>query len=148
MGSTARIVHLFSSDPDDPDARLFLPDKSNLCEKAKTLGFKIKKTDALAVIEWTGEVDTTADAAMSGEKTKPRRVVASEWLTDQFREKREWPSDDLHTAARAQGLSRNSMFDAKASLPIKAKKVTGSTGDVMWFWVAEEGWPLPPDPPN
>lgn len=145
--TTARIAHSFAPDPNSPGGCLFVPMKSNLGQLPKGLAYRIRSTDTLATVEWTGEVDTTADEAMAAEAPAKgggtRKVAATDWLTARFRERREWPSDDIHALARGAGLSRNAVFEAKKDLPVRAKKVTGGNGEVHWFWHAEDGWPPP-----
>ena len=140
--TTARIAHLFAADPDDAGRCLFCPDKNNLGQKAKTLAYRIKSTDTLAVVEWDGVVDMTSDEAMSGEKKKSRGVVATEWLVERFRERREWQSDELKRAGVEAGLSRNALFSPEvAALPIRKRQVVTANGDRHWVWQAEEYWP-------
>jgi len=147
MGSVAwvaavRAAHLFVKDPDDHQRRLFLPIKSNLGPERKGLAYRLVPTGELARIEWLGEVDTEADAAVNHEPAKPRRVVAQEWLIDLFRQKREWPSDELFHAAKAEGISRIAIFQAKHKLELpKAKQVVDVTGDRTWVWWVPENWP-------
>jgi hypothetical protein len=140
--TTTRIVHLFAPDADDQTACLFCPDKNNLGRKAKALRFAITSTEMLAVVQWRGEVETSSDDAMSGEKAKPRRLVASEWLVERFREKREWPSDELFRAAKEVGISRDAMFEAKDVLQLpKARKEVNMQGDSVWVWRVPPDWP-------
>jgi len=140
--STARVGHAFTQDPDDPSLCLFLPLKNNLGPMALGLGYRIVKTDSLATVEWTGTVDTTADAAMNGEKRQPRAVIASEWLREQFRKRREWPSDELRTMAREAGVSKNALWSPEVqALPIDRRQIVNADGSRHWVWIAREGWP-------
>ena len=139
--TTARIAHSFAPDPDTSGDCMFLPIKSNLGQLPKGLGYRIKSTDTLAVVEWTGEVDLSADEAMAGEKRKPRRVVASEWLAEQFRVRREWISNEITDAGKEHGISRNALWEAKGCLPIDARKRMTADGEPVWYWVARPDWP-------
>ena len=139
--STSRIALGFAVDPNNQAQCLFAGIKNNLGPKAQTLAYEIKTTDTLAVVEWHGEVDTTADEAMNQTKKKSRRVTASEFLVEQFRLKRCWASDDLIQVAREAGVSRNALFEAKGDLPIKAKQVTTQDGQRFWEWQAIPPWP-------
>lgn len=140
--TTARVAHSFAPDPEDPTRCLFVAMKNNLGELPKGLAYRITKTQMLARVEWLGEVDTTADEAMNREK-KPRRIVASEWLVEKFREKREWLSDDLFLAAKSEGVSRNAIFEAKDRLDLpRARRHVRENGDVYYTWWVPEDWPL------
>lgn len=139
----ARVAHSFAPDPDTAGECLFLPMKNNLGPIAKGLSYRIVKTDTLATVQWTGEVDLSADEAMSGEKRKPRRVIASEWLAQQFRARREWPSNEITDAGKEHGVSRSALWEAKGCLPIDARKRTTADGEPVWYWVARADWPPP-----
>lgn len=138
--STARIAHSFCLDPDDPTRGLWMPTKSNLGQLPKGLAYRIEEGGKVA---WLGEVDITADEAMSaGPKERKRSVVASDWLVERFREKREWTSEDLFAAAKEEGISRNAVFAAKDMLKLpKARQNFTHAGDKRWVWWVPEDWP-------
>ena len=141
-GSTARIAHALTVDPDDKSRCLFVCSKSNIGEKPTALSFCLKRTDKLAKVEWLGEVDTTADEAMSGEKKKPRGVQAVEWVTEQFRKQREWTSEELKQNAKEAGLSKNALWSPEvAALPIQKQQHRTADGERFWSWVALPDWP-------
>lgn len=140
--STARIAHSFCLDPDDQTRGLWMPTKSNLGQMPKGLAYRITGDDTPGV-KWLGEVDITADEALSASpKSRNRSVVAADWLVDRFREKLEWNSKDLIAAGKAQGVSRNALFEAKDILDLpKARKVTHENGDESWVWWVPADWP-------
>lgn len=149
MGSVAwvnavRAAHIFARDPEDVDKVLFVPLKMNLTKRRHALAYKIVETTAdMAKVEWLGEVDTTADAAASGDHGKPRRVVASEWLVERFRERLEWESKELFDRAKHDGVSRNAVFEAKTKLDLpRARRTTEANGDFIYHWWVPEDWPL------
>ena len=140
--STSRIAHLLAPHPEERDQRVFVPLKSNIGEMPPGLVYSIRKTQSLAVVDWLGTIDLDADDALSGEKKKPRGVVAIEWLAERFREKREWLSDDLVSAGREAGVSRNALFSPEvAALPIVKRQNTYADGSRHWTWTAAPNWP-------
>jgi hypothetical protein len=140
--TTARVAHSFSPDPDDKTRCLFIPMKNNLGELARGLAYRIVKTPGLAKVEWLGEVNTTADEAMAGEKAKPRRVVATQWLIERFRERLEWPSDELFELARQENVSRSAIYEAKEVLKLpKARHNTNEDGSKHFTWWVPANWP-------
>lgn len=143
--TTSRIAHMLAPHPDEKDQRVFMPLKTNIGEMPDTLVYRIRSTDTLAVVDWLGTIDLDADDVLSGETArKPRGVVASEWVTERFREQREWTSEDLFRAAREVGISRSAMFAREvADLPILKTLSHRKDGPDYWTWIAEEGWPLP-----
>lgn len=144
--STARIACGFYPDPDDESRCLFAGIKSNLGSKAGTLAYRVVKTDALATVEWLGESETSADTAAchTARAAKPTQGMnAVTWLEERFRERREWPSEELKGLARADGLSKNTLWsDEVKALPIqKRKRVSPETGEAAYHWIADFGWP-------
>jgi len=140
--STSRVALGFAPDPNDASRCLFAGIKNNLGPKAPTLAYEIKSTDSLAVVEWRGEVDTTADEAMNQTAKKSRAESAVEWLAERFRERREWPSEELRTMAIEYGLSKNALWEpAVQALPIKKRQRSTMDGKRYWAWLADEGWP-------
>src|SRR5208337_4185008 len=107
--STSRIALGFAVDPNNQAQCLFAGIKNNLGPKAQTLAYEIKSTDTLAVVEWHGEVDTTADEAFQSVKNRSVAESATEWLEDRFREKRVWWSKEIIDLARQSGFSYNAI---------------------------------------
>lgn len=146
MGSVAwvnavRAAHMFARDPNDPERRLFVGMKNNLGPEQKGLAYKLTASGNLAKIEWLGQVDTTADEAINNAPRERRDVTASEFLVELFRQKLEWPSDELFREARAQNISRNAVFEAKRLLKLpKAKKVVHENGNEEWVWWVPPNW--------
>lgn len=142
--TTARIAHTFCTDPETPGQCLWVPLKNNLGPLTKALAYRIAPSTehGNAKVEWVAEVDTTADEALGHTAPKTRRdVVASEWLVERFREKREWASDDLFRAAKEAGISRNAVFEAKKLLNLPtARKRTAESGDVLYTWWVPDNW--------
>lgn len=147
-GNTARITMAFVKDPDDESRYLFGSTKNNLGPLADTLAYRIGSTPDGASLEWLGKSDTTMENAMNQVKRKTRGICAVEWLTDRFREKFEWESEELKKTAIESGISKNALWSAEAmALPIVKRPRTDAAGDKSWWWTASPGWPpLVPDP--
>jgi hypothetical protein len=140
--NAVRAAVMFARDPEQLDLRLFIPFKSNNSPERKGLSYHVSPTETLARIEWLGEVDTTADQALNKTLIRPRRIVASEWLIERFRESTTWMSGDLFRAAREAGVSKNAIFEAKEELCLpKARKITSQSGDEAWQWWVPVNWP-------
>jgi hypothetical protein len=142
-GTSARITLAFTKDPNTAGQLLFGGTKNNLGPLAETIAYKIVSTDSLAMVEWLGQVDTTMEDAMNSIKKKSRGQCAVEWLTDRFREKREWESDVLREDADNNGISKNALWSPEAqALPILKRQRINAAGDRKWFWIADTGWPI------
>ncbi len=151
MGSVAwnsvcRISLGVCKDPDDPEKCIFGGLKNNLGDKARPLSYSIEPIPGEGVphVVWHGEAKIDMNEALNGEKRKSRGVVATEWLIERFRERSEWPSDELRRDALEAGLSKNALFSPEvAALPIKRRQVINAGGDRHWVWRAMDGWPPP-----
>ncbi len=149
MGSAAwsnavRATSLFVRDQENRGKVIFAPGKVNLTAPVPALVYEVVAGEVGPRVNWIGTADLNADDALAGSKAKPRRIQATEWLADQFMAQREHLSNDLYREAKEAGLSRSAVWDAKQSLPIKARKITPQDGSpTYWAWIAEEGWPLP-----
>lgn len=141
-GSVARITCAFAKDPDIKGQVLFGGTKNNLGPIAEPLAFRIDKTETLASVVWTGTSDTSMDDAIDKVKRKSRGLCATEWLEERFREKPEWPSDELKQMAKEAGHSNNALWSPEVNaLPIRKIKRTMANGESFWVWKANDGWP-------
>lgn len=80
----------------------------------------------------------------AGPQPRGRRLIASEWLIDRFRERREWPSAELIELARAAEVSRDALFEAKEMLGLpKPRRVMDHAAGVgaYWLWWVPADWP-------
>lgn len=140
--STSRLAHILAPDPDDITRCLFVPLKNNIGELARGLAYRVRKTDACAVVDWLGPVEMTGDQALYGD-AKPRRITAAEWLIERFKERLEWESDDLFRTAKESGISRNAIFEAKQSLNLpRARQHIAEDGSKTFYWWVPPDWPL------
>lgn len=147
MGSVAwvnavRAAHMFAKDPDDPERRLFCGMKLNIGKEKKGLAYRILSTDKLARVEWLGEVDTTADEAINRDRSRPRQLLATEWLVEIFSQKLEWSSDEFWASAKHHNISKNAIDEARVRLFMpKPRKSTSTHGDSTWVWWVPPDWP-------
>ncbi len=140
--NAVRAAHMFAVDPDDRERSLMVPMKSNLGPKLKGLAYKIVRTPDLAKIEWLGDVETTADEAVSGQKGTPRSMLATEWLIGLFRERLEWPGEDFWASARHHGISKNAIDEARVKLNIpKPRQTRNIHNKPAWVWWVTADWP-------
>lgn len=143
--TTARVLHIFAEDPQDPSKRVFIPKKNNLGPRLTGLGYQItEETPGSTQVVWLGPTDATADNAMNafgGKKTETNADKATAFLIRQFVIKREWDSQELIDLAEKEHITRHALFNVrrtrdKPGLPIDAR----SKGK-NWTWIAEPGWP-------
>lgn len=141
-GSTARIAHALTVDPDDKTKCLFVCSKSNIGEKPRGLGFQLLRTEKLAKVEWLGAVDVTADEAMAGDANRKKKLTATEFLIDLFRRQLEWPGDQFWSEVQQHGLSKRAIQDAKDRLNCpRARRITGADGNITYIHYVPADWP-------
>lgn len=150
MGSVAwvnavRAAYMFARSAEDETKVLFVPMKMNIARKQKGLAYRITPDtadpDGPACVEWLGEVDTTADEAVSRD-LKPRQRQATEWLTELFREKLEWRSDDFWRSAKENRISKNAIDEARACMHVpKPRRCCTKDGEIYWVWWVPPDWP-------
>ncbi|MGE4197654.1 MAG: AAA family ATPase [Phycisphaerales bacterium] len=153
MGSVAwvnavRSAHMFAKDPDDEDEErvVFATIKINNGKKRKALTYRIDSIDdERAKVQWIAVTDQTADQVIKGIKKKPRGVVATEWLAERFREKAEWPSDELIEMGKEDNISRSALFSPEVNgLPIEKKPNVRADGTKYYVWRVKRGANWPP----
>lgn len=138
-GTTARIAIGFAADRNSADQCLCAGIKNNLGPKAKTLAYRIRKTDSFATVDWIAEVDTTADEAFSNSATRSVKESIEAWMMERFREKRSWKSDDLKDYAMQSGYSYNAYKTYRTG--VRKRRVEDENGEPSWWWDALPGWP-------
>jgi hypothetical protein len=156
MGSVAwvnavRAAHMFARDPEDIDRVFFVPMKMNNAAMKKGLAYRIAPlADSRAKVEWLGDVDLSADEAVSQAGKQPRKVLARDWLVDLFRQKLEWPAEEFWASARQHGVTKNAIDEARVRLAMpKPRRTVGPSGNVAWTWWVPPDWPhLPKAAPD
>lgn len=147
--STHRIAHCFAPDPKVKSGGFFSCAKSNLGPIPPTRKYVIVPEGKQAKVVWGDQSDQTADQVMAapGKQTADDKVA--EWLTERFREKAKWLSDDLKAQARKDGISFNRLFkapeDSKVrNLPIRKRQEWDDANyESRWVWEAIPPWPAP-----
>lgn len=142
-----RAAHAFARDEDDPEKVLFCPIKLNVGKMPKGLAYRLVAVGPHAKVEWLGEIDQTADEAVSKEpaKRKKRAVEAVEWLEELFANVTEVPAPEVFKrAARETTLSRSAIYEAKDELGIKSTRAhdpdNGTWSNWVWPQSRREEW--------
>jgi len=137
--ATSRIAHTFAPDKDVKSGGFFSCPKTNLGEVPATLKYHFVKVGKQAKVEWDGITNKDADEVMQAPAKKTAADKAKAWITERFREKREWLSEELTTKAKEAGISRTALWsDDIKDLPIRRHQ-PGHTGP--WYWTAQPEWP-------
>ncbi len=118
--AAARAVWMVTEDRDDPDRRLLLPVKMNLCKSPGGLAYHIGDNNTL---QWeSGRVDLRADDACADVAKRPgpkahKRDAAVEWLK-KLLSPGALKSSDVKQAAADAGISWHVVRDAQSELGI------------------------------
>ncbi len=147
MGSVAwvnavRAAHMFLTDQENKDEVLFLPLKLNVVRKPMGLAYKIvEMPSGEGKVQWTREVDQTADEAIQQIRKKPRVVAAAEFLKDLFTRSKQWTGDDFWMQAKQSGVSNHAINDFRRAegWPFWERTSTPE-GVAVYIWKVRPDW--------
>jgi putative DNA primase/helicase len=142
--AAARIVLAVAEDPDDPERRLLLPVKSNICAPAPTLAYRVSQTiveteagpcETLR-LDWEDQpvLGMQVDEVFRGSKEDAAERVDAESFLRDYLDEGPKKSFDLLKDAEQNGISRNTLFRLKAKLQIRATRVGGVGAQGYWIW--------------
>lgn len=151
MGIVAAVrTALFAAPhPHDPDARVLAVAKSNMGRHPPALGYRVvESASGQPVVEWTGPVDVTADAAGGAKPTVELRAKdrATDWLRQQLAGGPR-PAADLYAAAAAAGIPDRTLERAKAELRVQSHRTHDCKTDRGEWWWYDPCAPWPKNAP-
>lgn len=147
--ATHRIAHCFAPDPKVKGGGFFSCAKSNLGPLPPTRKYVIEPVGKQAKVVWGDQSEATADQVMAAPAQQSADEKAAEWLTERFREKSKWLSDDLKAQAVAAEISLKRLFNAPEdskvrNLPIRKRQEWDDAHyEKRWTWEAIPPWPIP-----
>jgi hypothetical protein len=133
--AAARAGLFASRHPLDPTLNLLAVSKANSGNRAATLGYRIKADEqGRPVVEWTGAVELSADAANRRPEAPVRmRDRASTWLAAELANGPRRATAILAAAAEV-GIPERTLERAKSELRIGSRKVYGKDERAEWYW--------------
>ena len=136
--AAARMVFAVAPHPDEDGKRVIAWVKGNLSRPAETLAYQF--ANDLLVWDRTPVLGLDVDGLLSGPVDREERREAAAWLRDRLAE---GPvlSKPLMAEAEQAGISRRTLFRAKAHLHIQAK-LEGYGAKGKWSWHL----PMPDEP--
>lgn len=148
----ARASWLVTRDPEERHRLLFLSIKNNLGPEPTGLAYRIVPDKGIEwedtmISESADEVlrsHSKADRGDKEEKAPTKGKQAVEWLAEILPPGSEANSEILKVQAKAAGFGRNTLWDAKKKLDLRARR--GDDGH--WIWINPLGPPEPPNTPN
>lgn len=127
FSAATRSVLVIGRVADDPSLRVMAQQKNNLGPIGKSLAFTLND----GKVEWIGEYECDADELMSGvlqDKAYNKQTDAEDLLKKLLSDG-EQLSKDILDAAQEEGISRRTLFRAKSTLGITARKLLNE-----WYW--------------
>lgn len=133
FAAAARAVWTVSRDLDDPDRRLLLPAKMNLCKEPDGLAFKI--TDGFLTweadaVSMTADEYLTKEAEKTTEKARTKRDDAKDWLMQAIGDRKR-PASELLDEGIDRGYSSKMIRKAFTELQGAREKDGFNAG---WVW--------------
>jgi RecA-family ATPase len=133
--------------PDQPDERLLVTQKSNLCAPAPAARYALRPAGESVRVEWLAE--ERLDAAQlhrAPAQSEESYAVAEavEFLKQQLREGYDVPANSLIREARQAGITEKTLRRAKFKLGV-ISKVWACGRERTWVWQLP---PLGPPPPE
>lgn len=141
FAAAARAVWHVAKDHDDPDRRLFLLTKMNVCEESTGLAYRLED----GVVCWEeGSVTMSADDHMADDGVKSRGSTdtgqavadAADWLAERLSD-RSLAAVTIQDQTEDDGISWTTMKRAKRKVGVKTQRMGFGKGSVFW-------WTLPP----
>jgi hypothetical protein len=144
--AAARAAYGVVRDPEDPNARLFVPIKNNIGVDRGALRFELTSRfgdDGIPCVVWDSTpVNIDADEAINGPARKRGPKPAAEKECQDFLAKAlasgPRAAKDIKEDAKDNDLSERTLARAKKSLGVESYRPEGTTGPVWWRLPANE----------
>ena len=127
--AAARSVLIVGRLKDNPQVRVMVQDKSSLAPEGEAIAFELDKENGF---KWIGHYDISVDDLLSG-IPKEKKSEQAENLILEYLSKGKYPQQALLKKARAAGISKRVLDEAKKSLNVQSVK-EGS----QWYWQLPE----------
>jgi hypothetical protein len=142
--AAARAVWAVVRDENDETGRrrLFVPVKNNLGADESGLAYSLETTDGAARVAWEAvPVEMRADDALGGSRVAAARDEARQFVIQTLEANGgDMPSDELSEAAKAEGISRQTLRRAKKAVA-ETYNEKGKGG--QWRWKLKEAQDIP-----
>ena len=116
--ASARSVLIVGRIKDNPQVRVMVQDKSSLAPEGEAIAFELDKENGF---KWIGHYDISVDDLLSG-IPKEKKSEQAENLILEYLSKGKYPQQALLKKARAAGISKRVLDEAKKSLNVQSVK--------------------------
>lgn len=124
--ATARSVLIVGRVKDNPTLRVIAHDKSSLAPEKQSIAFRLDRDNGFS---WEGSCDISVDELLSGD-TKGSKIREAKAFLSEFLSDGQKSSSEIEEAAKAKGIKKKTLWNAKQELNIDAVKVGNK-----WFWM-------------
>ena len=133
--ASVRSAILAGKHPDDPEKRVLVVQKANLCRPPKGLTYRFEDQGEVARIVWEGETDLTPDDLFRTEKGRNRDTVLEKAVCFLESQLSKGPADvnTLERRAKIGNISFRTLQTAKKELGIVSTR-DGSSDPPKWLW--------------
>lgn len=133
----ARAGLLVGKHPEDPKKRVLAQTKSNLGPPQRSIMFRLKPQGRVAVIEWLGECDLTADDLVFTPARGQKKANAETYVENMLvGAGGRLPSKAVYDSAMSAGFKKRTVERALKSIGVAYEK--DATMDGQWFIVHPE----------
>jgi hypothetical protein len=139
IGAIARSVLLLARDPDDEERRILMSVKNNLTSRPPAAALRMVEINGVPRLEFVGETDHRADD-FAGPPMPPEERGALAQAVELLKSALEpngstHPYDDVVLEARTAGISKITLYRAKARLRVRCTPVRAAGGKISgWLW--------------
>ena len=138
--AAARFGYLVAPHPEDPETRVLACVKTNLAKMPPSLSFRIDTMfhegaqGDIGFVTWLGSLEMTSTDLLGGDTRASAGAVArAETFLQQTLTAGAMKSEDVLAAASKKGIGKNSVWEAKKALGVKARR-QGYGNDGEWQW--------------
>lgn len=123
--AAARSVLIVGRIKDNPEMRVMVQDKSSLAPEGEAIAFELNKETGF---RWVGSYDITVDDLLSGVSRENKSELAEQLIRDTL-QNGQVPQSVIMNKARAQGISKRMLDEAKKTLGVKSVRRSN-----QWLW--------------
>ena len=138
--SGAANSYLVAPHPEDPETRVLACVKTNLAKMPPSLSFRIDTMfhegaqGDVGFVTWLGAVEMSSTDLLGGDTRATAGAVSrAETFLQQFLAAGAVKSEEVLSAASKKSIGKNSVWEAKKALGVKARKLGYGT-ESEWHW--------------
>jgi|GEM_PF-450989 len=134
----ARLALLLGRSPDDTEALVLAPNKSNISKATSSLALRVVSSENdkdVGVIQWEGDSHFNAQDLLSVPKGAKKSTIdeAAGWLCEQLQDGEHHRARDMWAMAEHAGLKKKTVSRAQKKLGVIIEQIPPMPGN-PWYW--------------